>query len=106
MRAPTRRNVDLRKALRAQAPDIPLADAEDVLAAATRATRTGLPASVAVWLALVAHVRHRHTAYDTLLAEGYDRDSARHFVVAETEEQLSRWGCRRRLGTDGEESED
>jgi hypothetical protein len=101
--APTRRNVDLRKALRALAPAIPLADAEEVLVSAARKSRTGLPPSVAVWLALVAHVRHRHTAYDVLLAEGYDRDSARHFVVEETEERLVLWGCRRAIDTEAEE---
>lgn len=103
MIAPTRRNTDLRKSLRLLAPTIPLADAEEVLASAIRKTRKGLPASVAIWLAVVAHVRHRYTAYDTLLAEGYDRESARHFVVEETEERLSRWGCRRRIDTDADE---
>ena len=36
----------------------------------------------AAWLSLVAYVRHTFTEYDELLAEGYDADSARHFVAA------------------------
>jgi hypothetical protein len=36
----------------------------------------------AAWLSLVAYVRHTFTDYDELLAEGYDPDSARHFVAA------------------------
>jgi hypothetical protein len=52
----------------------------------------------AAWLALVAYVRHVFTDYDDLLAQGYDRDSARHFVVEEMERVLSGWGVRRKLG--------
>jgi hypothetical protein len=101
--APTRRNDAIRKALRALAPVIPLADAEDVQARAARIARTGIPPATAVWLAIVAHVRHRYTEYDALLAEGYDRDAARHFVVEATEEKLGLWGCRRRIDTEAEE---
>ncbi len=87
----------MRKSLRGLTPLIPLADAQDVLARAGAGTLRDLTPSAAVWLALVSHVRHRHTEYDRLLAEGYDRDAARHFVVAETEEQLTAWGCARPL---------
>jgi hypothetical protein len=51
----------------------------------------------AAWLSLVAYVRHTFTDYDDLLAEGYDPDSARHFVTAEMESILQAWGVRRRL---------
>jgi hypothetical protein len=50
----------------------------------------------AAWLSLVAYVRHTFTDYDELLAEGYDPDSARHFVVAPMK-ILQSWGVRRRL---------
>jgi hypothetical protein len=46
---------------------------------------------------LVAYVRHALTEYDQLLDEGYDRDSARHFVAAEIAAILGSWGVRRRL---------
>ena len=51
----------------------------------------------AAWLSLVAYVRHTFTDYDELLAEGYDPDSARHFVAAEMDKILQAWGVRRRL---------
>jgi hypothetical protein len=51
----------------------------------------------AAWLSLVAYVRHVFTDYDDLLAQGYDRDSARHFVAAEMEAVLRGWGVRRSL---------
>src|SRR5215475_10485271 len=55
----------------------------------------------AAWLSLVAYVRHTFTDYDELLAEGYDPDSARHFVVVRMEKILQAWGvCRRLARTD------
>jgi hypothetical protein len=51
----------------------------------------------AAWLSLVAYVRHTFTDYDELLAEGYDPDSARHFVAAGMDKILQAWGVRRRL---------
>jgi len=54
----------------------------------------------AAWLSLVAYVRHVFTEYDTLLAQGYDRDSARFFAADEMEAVLTQWGTRRSLGAD------
>lgn len=54
----------------------------------------------ATWLSLVAYVRHSLTDYDALLADGYDRDSARHFVAAEIDVILAGWGARRRLSSE------
>jgi hypothetical protein len=51
----------------------------------------------AAWLSLVAYVRHALTDYDDLLTQGYDRDSARHFVAAEMQAILLDWGVRRPL---------
>jgi hypothetical protein len=51
----------------------------------------------AAWLSLVAYVRHTFTDYDELLAEGYDPDSARHFVAVGMDKILQAWGVRRRL---------
>ncbi len=102
-RAKTARNAELRKSLRALAPLIPLADSEPVLERAARLARGDVSLGAALWLALVAHVRHRHTEYDALLDEGYDRDAARHFVVEATEAVLRDWGCSRRIDVDGDE---
>jgi hypothetical protein len=51
----------------------------------------------AAWLSLVAYVRHTFTDYDELLADGYDPDSARHFVAPQMDKILQTWGVRRRL---------
>ncbi|MGL5114756.1 MAG: DUF2293 domain-containing protein [Beijerinckiaceae bacterium] len=101
--APTRRQAELRKALRELAPLTPYSESEPVLEQAAKITRTGVAAAPALWLALVAHVRHRFTSYDDLLREGYDRDAARFFVVEETEVKLRQWGCSRRIDTETEE---
>ena len=65
--------------------------------------RKTLPPSIAVWLATIAHVRHAHTDYEKLLEEGYDRDSARFFVLAQTNETLTRWRATRLLDADDED---
>ena len=62
----------------------------------SRGLSTASP-ETAAWLSLVAYVRHTFTDYDELLAEGYDTDSARHFVVARMDKILQAWGVRRRL---------
>jgi hypothetical protein len=103
MSASTRLQQELRKALRILAPLIPYADSEPVLERAAKLARADLSTGAALWLAIVAHVRHRHTDYDVLLTEGYDRDAARHFVVEETEEALRTWGCSKRIDVEAEE---
>src|SRR6185437_12363490 len=52
----------------------------------------------AAWLSLVAYARHTLTDYDALLAQGYDRDSARFFVADELAGLLAGWGVKRKLG--------
>jgi hypothetical protein len=101
--APTRRNQELRNALRRLAPLIRFADSEPVLERAAKLTRANLSANAALWLALVAHVRHRFTDYDALLDDGYERDAARYFVVEATEEVLKEWGCTKRIDVASEE---
>ena len=54
----------------------------------------------AAWLSLVAYVRHVFTDYDDLLAQGYDQESARHFVAEEMAGKLKEWGVRREFNTD------
>ena len=44
-------------------------------------------------LALVSYARHVFTDYDELLADGYDRDSARHFVLDDLNAALAAWGA-------------
>lgn len=100
MTAPTQRRRALAKALTALLPMAPYADTEKIRADAGAVHLKALPASTAVWLATVAHVRHEHTDYDRLLEEGYDRDSARFFVIDETNMVLTRWRATRLLDPD------
>ena len=45
----------------------------------------------ALRLAVVAHIRHKHTRYDTILMVGGDRDFARPSVRQQIDEILERW---------------
>ncbi|RPJ44801.1 MAG: DUF2293 domain-containing protein [Chloroflexi bacterium] len=45
----------------------------------------------AVRLAVVAHIRHRETNYDTLLSEGLDRHQARAEVTAGIDHIIEKW---------------
>jgi hypothetical protein len=45
----------------------------------------------AVNLAVAAHVRHRETNYDALMARGWDRVDARAQVRGDVEEILQSW---------------
>jgi hypothetical protein len=60
--------------------------------------------AAAAWLSLVAYVRHALTEYDDLLADGYDAESARHFVREDINVVLESWGCRRHLSDDQDDS--
>jgi hypothetical protein len=93
----TRRG-SIEAALRQLAPKIP---PHEFMAIADHAVdsaglRQAFP-ETAAWLSLVSYVRHVMTDYDELLAQGYDAESARHFVAAEMDEVLAAWGARRRI---------
>ena len=51
----------------------------------------------AAWLSTVAYVRHVLTDYDQLLDDGYDQESARHFVLDDMNAILRAWGARRTI---------
>lgn len=93
----TRRQQAIREALRALIPQAPMADFAPIVESALGAHLRTLPPGIAAWLAVTAHVRHAHTDYDDLLAEGYDRDAARFFVRDRMQEVLTGWGCRRTI---------
>jgi hypothetical protein len=48
----------------------------------------------AVRLAVVAHIRHRETEYDKLLADGYDRGQARAIIAKAVHRTLGSWGSK------------
>jgi hypothetical protein len=96
----TARQIAIGRALSALLPLAPFADTEKIRAEAGARHLKSLPPAIAVWLSTVAHVRHEHTAYDRLLAEGYDRDAARFFIVDEINAVLTRWRATRLLDPD------
>jgi hypothetical protein len=94
------RRAALEAALRHLAPNIPPHEFGAVIdhALDSEGLRSAAP-ETAAWLSLVAYARHVFTDYDALLGQGYDRDSARHFVVEEMTDVLRGWGVRRPLGS-------
>jgi hypothetical protein len=88
-------------ALRHLAPRLPAHEFAAVVdhAMDSPGLRTASPENAA-WLSLVAYARHTLTDYDELLAQGYERDSARFFVAEAVEELLESWGVKRKLGTE------
>ena len=84
----------IESALRHLAPRLPAHEFAAVIdhALDSAGLRAASPENAA-WLSLVAYARHAMTDYDDLLAQGYDRDSARHFVAGEMEEFLPIGAC-------------
>ncbi|WP_298957886.1 DUF2293 domain-containing protein [uncultured Methylobacterium sp.] len=103
-RMPTRRDL-VEQALARLAPRVPDFEAEAIVdrALASPGLRGAAPETGA-WLAMVAYARHVFTEYDALLEEGYDQDSARHFVLDDLNAVLAEWGVRRRIGEEPEEA--
>ena len=95
------RRAVIEAALRRLAPKIPPHEFGAVVdhALDSAGLKTAAP-ETAAWLSLVAYSRHVFTQYDALLEQGYDRDSARHFVAEDMQAALKRWGVRRPLGED------
>ena len=91
---PRDRREAVARALRRLAPRLPAFEHEATLdrALASPGLRGAAP-ETAARLALTAYARHVFTEYDALLADGYDRDSARHFVLDDLNEALVAWGA-------------
>ncbi|KAH7071436.1 hypothetical protein BKA63DRAFT_493241 [Paraphoma chrysanthemicola] len=79
-------------------PKIPAGDRERVLEHgfkkhSGRVGRTGsIPLEKKVVLAVLAHVRHAHSEYDTLLRRGMVREDARRAVRKDVESVVRGWG--------------
>ena len=95
IRPKTERQRLVYRALTELVPRAPYADFEPIFERAASKRLRGEAPDGAAFLSAVAHIRHRHTDYDELLEEGYDREAARHFVLDRTNEVLARWGGRR-----------
>ncbi|WP_246730421.1 DUF2293 domain-containing protein [Methylobacterium sp. 2A] len=91
---PRNRREAVAQALARLAPRLPAFEAEAALdrALASPGLRRAAP-ETAARLALVTYARHVFTDYDDLLADGYDRDSARHFVLDDLNAALVAWGA-------------
>ena len=99
---PTRREA-VEAALARLAPKAPDFEAEAIVDRALASTGLrGAAPETAAWLGMVSYARHVFTEYDSLLEEGYDHDSARHFVLDDLNAVLAEWGVRRRIGEEDE----
>lgn len=101
----TKRRQAIAEALTLTIPRVPYLDAEAIREAAGARHLRELPTSQALWLALIAHIRHQHTDYDSLRDEGYELHEARFFVLDDINEVLDRWGSNRRLVSQPEDDE-
>lgn len=86
------------QALMVLAPRIPAFKRDDIIAHALSAPglRKASP-QAAAWLAMVALIRHVHSDYDHLLADGYPFEAARFFTRETINAVLQDWGCRRQI---------
>ncbi|KAF2276404.1 uncharacterized protein EI97DRAFT_494000 [Westerdykella ornata] len=87
-------------AIETQFPDIPEDEKEAVLKHgfrkySRRVGRTGqLAMEKRVNLAVIAHIRHKHTEYDKLLGEGMVKKKARLEIRKKTQAVLHEWGAK------------
>ena len=96
------RTKQVTKALRTLIPLAPMEDFLAIQAVSEAGHLRHLPPSIAAWQAVTARARHAHTEYDLLLKEGYDRDSALHFVIDDMHETLLQWGCTKTIDVSNE----
>jgi hypothetical protein len=93
------RRAELEAALRHMAPRVPDHEFGAIVDhAMDSAGLRAASAENAVWLSMTAYVRHVLTEYDELLAQGYDPDSARFFIVADIDAILAEWGVNKSVG--------
>jgi len=89
---------EIENALRYLAPDIPDHEFGAIAdhAMDSPGLRNAAP-ETAAWLSMDSFIRHVLTEYDSLLEEGYEQESARHFVASDMQAVLKEWGVRRPL---------
>ena len=91
---------EIKRRLRALVPSATMEDFLAIEKIALAGHLRHLPASISAWQAVTTHARHAYTEYDALLGEGYDAESARHFVVEAINLKLMEWGCTERISED------
>ncbi len=92
------RDAAVEAALLRLAPRVPKFEKGDIVAhaLASPGLRRAAP-EAAAWLSAVALIRHLHTDYDALLADGWGVEAARHATLAALNAVLAEWGARRRV---------
>jgi hypothetical protein len=93
----TKRQKEIAKAVTLLIPGAPYLFAEAIRELSAKRKFKTLPVSTSVWLATITHIRHEHTQYHGLLAGGYERGTARHFIVDEINDTLTQWRATRFL---------
>ena len=99
MKSNQRKN-EIRKHLRVLIPNVTMEDFLEIEAIADAGHLRHLPPSIIAWQAITTRIRHAHTEYDELLKEGYDAESARHFVIDAINDKLAEWGATKTLSED------
>jgi len=94
---PTQRQKDIAKAVTRYIPQAPFYDAEAIRAQACAKHMRELKPDAAVWLSIIAYIRHNYTPYDSLRDEGYERDAARFFIAEAVNAKLRKWRATRFL---------
>lgn len=88
---------EVRKTLKLMIPKASLSDFQKTMEIAERSHLRHLPSPILAWRSVTTHIRHNHTEYDSLLEEGYDIESAKHFVLEMMNETLELWGATKRI---------
>ena len=104
MRYTTKRQKLVAEAFTLLLPAAPYDQAEEIRQAALSPHMRNLPPPHAVWLAAIAHIRHQHTDYDHLRDDGYDKDSARYFVLDAINDKLTQWRSTRLLTSEDDDA--
>lgn len=91
---------EVKRRLRELIPNVTMEDFLAIEEKADAGHLRHLPPSIRAWQALTTYIRHAHTEYDQMLTEGYDQDTARHFVFDEINEKLLEWGSTKTLEQD------
>lgn len=102
MTTSNKRQGEIARALTTLVPGAPYFDAQPIREAAAAPHMRALSASNAVWLALIAHIRHNYTEYDDLRDEGYDKDTAFFFIKSAINTKLTEWRATKLVSNEAE----
>ncbi|KAA6405853.1 DUF2293 domain-containing protein [Candidatus Tokpelaia sp.] len=93
----SKRQSAIAKAVARFIPQAPFYDAEAIRSRAAQKHLRNLPPDKAVWLTIIAYIRHIYTDYDALRDENYESEAARFFVRNAINSKLQQWRAGRFL---------